>query len=354
MTSHTETSRQPRCFTVLIAGDGDIDTQKRQATSLLRQMQSATATAPDALQVAILVAPPNHDDAMVRHVGQLGFTQVILLEVSGTRHPVQARDVELVLMRLFATEESLAPIGTSDLLCFAAGGAGEEVAARLAAALGAVALGRVEAVALTAGALQAQKQIYGGRCRATVRAEAGPWCCALRPGPDGHSAFAPVLQGPDLLRLQIDSPAGDDIVVTPGSHHRRPVETAPLVISGGRGMRADGFALLHTLADVLGGAVGASLPAVDAGWLPVTHQVGQSGKFVSPRQYVAVGISGTPQHLAGIGPDTSIIAINNDPDAEIFRHADLGVVGDWETILPALLAALADMPESRDPHLAGV
>ena len=76
------------------------------------------------------------------------------------------------------------------------------------------------------------------------------------------------------------------------------------------------------------------MPAVDAGWVAVSRQVGQSGKYVTPRVYVAVGISGTPQHLAGIGPDTQIVAINNDPQADIFGVAKLGVVADWNALLP--------------------
>ena len=108
-----------------------------------------------------------------------------------------------------------------------------------------------------------------------------------------------------------------------------PLQGARLVIAGGRGMQSEaGFALLHELADALHAAVGGSLPAVDAGWVSVSRQVGQSGKYVSPRVYVAVGISGTPQHLAGIGPHTRIVAINSDPRADIFGVAELGVVAD--------------------------
>jgi len=110
-------------------------------------------------------------------------------------------------------------------------------------------------------------------------------------------------------------------------------------VSGGRGMQGtEGFALLAQLAARFDAALGGSLPAVDAGWVPVTHQVGQSGKFVSPSVYVAVGISGTPQHLAGVSATTRIVAINNDADADIFRVADVGIVADWDTFIPALIA----------------
>ena len=88
------------------------------------------------------------------------------------------------------------------------------------------------------------------------------------------------------------------------------------------------------------GVGGGSLPAVDAGWVPVARQIGQSGKYIAPEVYVAVGISGTPQHLAGVGLETRILAINRDAEADIFRVAEIGVVADWQEVLPRLIEAL--------------
>ena len=119
------------------------------------------------------------------------------------------------------------------------------------------------------------------------------------------------------------------------------LEGARLVVSGGRGLDAEDFRTLRALADRLGGALGGSLPAVDLGLVPVSRQVGQSGKFVTPAIYLAVGLSGTPQHLAGIGPATRIIAINKDQSAPIFRFAEAGAVADAKILLPRLLAALS-------------
>lgn len=102
----------------------------------------------------------------------------------------------------------------------------------------------------------------------------------------------------------------------------------------------DGFKLLADIAECLGGAVGGSLPSVDAGWTPVASQVGQSGNFVTPEIYIAVGISGTPQHLAGISTNTKIVALNKDPDADIFRFAEIGVIADWRDVLPRLIERL--------------
>ena len=121
-----------------------------------------------------------------------------------------------------------------------------------------------------------------------------------------------------------------------------PVESARVVVSGGRSLNEEGFAQLEQIARKARGTLGGSLPAVDAGLVPVVRQVGISGKFVSPELYFAVGISGTPQHMAGIGPDTRIVAINKDPEAPIFGMAEAGVVGEWQQLLPEILKALDD------------
>jgi electron transfer flavoprotein alpha subunit len=124
-----------------------------------------------------------------------------------------------------------------------------------------------------------------------------------------------------------------------------------VIVAGGRGMKSlDSFDLLHELAAEIGGMVAASLPAVDAGWASVTRQVGQSGQYVRPDMYIAFGISGTPQHLAGIDPLTTIYAVNKDKDAHIFNVAQLGVVESCETFLPLLLQELRQLKRSRLIH----
>ena len=227
------------------------------------------------------------------------------------------------------------------LLLLPPGPLGEECAARLAAKLGAAPLGRCSDVALQAAEVRAHRAAYGGRAEMVLTSSAA--CCVASWRPAGRPDAAAATCELYTQALQLDTPLPTPAAaqVLESADKMPALEGAPLVVSGGRGMAGDaGFALLAQVADKLGASLGGSLPTVDAGWVPVARQIGQSGKFVNPRVYFAVGISGTPQHMAGVSGDSRIVAVNKDPAAPIFSRADVGVVAEWETLLPALLTAL--------------
>jgi electron transfer flavoprotein alpha subunit len=131
-----------------------------------------------------------------------------------------------------------------------------------------------------------------------------------------------------------------------------PIQNADIVVAGGKGLKnAKGFTQVFEIAGRLGGAVGASRVAVDQGWVSYAHQVGLSGKSVTPKLYMALGISGSPNHLAGMSSSEAIVAINKDPDANIFKLADFGIVGDLVEIMPILLERLdTPPPEEGAPN----
>lgn len=127
------------------------------------------------------------------------------------------------------------------------------------------------------------------------------------------------------------------------------IETADILVAGGRGLGgAENFAILQTLAELLGGDVAASRPPVEMGWIPFSRQVGQSGKTVRPRLFLAVGVSGAVQHTAGMSQSDLIVAVNSDPDAPIFKVADFGLVGDLFELVPAIIAAVRQAKREVD------
>lgn len=228
------------------------------------------------------------------------------------------------------------------LLCLDS--AGRELVPRVARRLGAAALTEVVGFTAGAGGVRWTRPVYGGKAMAVYTATRERQVVGLR-----AKTFDPAV--PDGSRtgsvVKVPLAVAESVAVT------RVVEKiqeaisgvrladARIVVAGGRGLGGpEPFRELEELAAVLGGAVGASRAACDAGWVPPTLQVGQTGTIVAPDLYIAIGISGASQHLAGIAGAKNVIAINKDPEAPIFKRANLGVVADYKTVLPALTAEL--------------
>jgi electron transfer flavoprotein alpha subunit len=214
---------------------------------------------------------------------------------------------------------------------------GRDLAPRVAARLGVGVASDVDRLEWTDGKLRARRPVYSGKAFATVDVTGSPAIATTRP-----NAFPAEEAGGGAAEVV-------NVTFDAGSTRVRLVETkvpeagemplgeADIIVSGGRGLKeAQHFSYIRDLAHAIGGAVGASRATVDAGWIDHQHQVGQTGRVVSPNLYIAAGVSGAIQHLAGMSSSKHIVAINKDPEAPIFRIADLGVVGDLFQILPAL------------------
>lgn len=221
---------------------------------------------------------------------------------------------------------------------------GKDLAPRLAQRLGVgLASDCIGIEADESALLKFRRPIYAGKAFADVTTKDRPIVATVRP-----NTFAPETYDagqPEVIHYGVEIDQADiwgvikDLAVAVS---KRPELTeANIIIAGGRGMTGpDQFKVLEELADVVGGAVGASRVAVDAGWVSHEYQVGQTGKTVSPTLYIACGISGAIQHIAGMGSSRYIVAINKDPEANIFNVADCGIVGDLFEIVPLLTQEL--------------
>jgi electron transfer flavoprotein alpha subunit len=215
---------------------------------------------------------------------------------------------------------------------------GKDLAPRLAARLGVGLASDCTAFDLEGGRLLATRPIFAGKALARVKLAGNPQIATVRPNvqpapaPDaGKSAVVEaVLAAAGTVRARV-------VDVVGAAAGEIDVAEANVIVSGGRGVGGpEGFAPVRSLAKVLGAAVGASRAAVDAGWIDHGHQVGQTGKTVTPNLYIACGISGAIQHLAGMKTSKVIVAVNKDPEAPIFKVANYGIVGDLFVVVPLL------------------
>ena len=229
-----------------------------------------------------------------------------------------------------------------DLVLFGFTPDSREVAGRLAARVGTGVISNAGDVMAKDGGFLATVPYFGGAKVASMRANSKPAIVLIRPKSFEASESGGTAEvKPLVISIGDGSKRAHIAQRVVEASEKVKLEDAKVVVSGGRGMGSpDNFPLLENLANALGGAVGASRAVVDAGWVPYSMQVGQTGKSVRPGVYIAVGISGAMQHTVGMKASKIIIAINKDAEAPIMKMADLGVVGDALKIVPALTAAV--------------
>jgi len=228
-----------------------------------------------------------------------------------------------------------------DLVLLGATLNGRDLGARLAARLGRAYAADVTGLQASGGSLEVERPMYAGKVRAKVRVPL-PAVVTTRPG------SMPLKNGvaaPEVAKIESDTAVEKltfvKFAAVASGGKRVSLAEARIVVSGGRGLKGpENWSLVEQLADALGGAVGASRAVTDAGWRPNEEQVGQTGKTVTPDLYVALGISGAIQHLAGMTSSKVIVAVNKDPDADIFKVADYGVVADVFEFVPAFTEAV--------------
>jgi electron transfer flavoprotein alpha subunit len=220
--------------------------------------------------------------------------------------------------------------------------AGKDLMPRLAASFAVGMASDCTAIEVIDKRIKVKRPIYAGKAFVElIFSGKGPYFCTLRP-----NVFSTVKSEVSKPTIQIHSSTGAErlsgrlLEVKAGESKRVDLTEADIIVSGGRSLKsADNFKILFELADVMGASVGASRAAVDAGYAPHSMQVGQTGKVVSPKLYMAFGISGAIQHLAGMRTSKVIVAINTDPEAPLFKKADYGIVGDLFVIVPEITKA---------------
>ena len=311
--------------TVLILADFSGDHATKTTAEL------ATAAARIGSVSAVVLAPAGKGAALAATVNQGPITNVIVIESSD----FASHGVAAVADALAGVVKDKAPAA----LLIASHAFGKEVAARVAILTESGII--TDAVDVSADATATQL-VFGGSTTVHSQVSQGTPIITVRPNSiDADlSAASPAIENATAAISDVAKKATIASSQPPVKGGRPELTEANIVVSGGRGTDGN-FGAVEAFADLLGAAVGASRAATDAGWYPHSHQVGQTGKTVSPQLYVACGISGAIQHRAGMQTSKTIVVVNKDPEAPLFDIADFGVIGDLFNVLPQATAAVA-------------
>jgi electron transfer flavoprotein alpha subunit len=291
---------------------------------------------------AVLCGDPSIEEE-IDHLFGYGADKVYLITHPELKHYHTAPYTRAIAEAITKYKPEIMLLGATTL--------GRDLAARLAIRVGAGLTADCTGLAIENGLLQQTRPAFGGNIMATIQTpKHRPQMATVRPKvfrkvkvqnakiktDENVIRFKPVISEEDLIVKLLEIVEDETVKVN--------LAEAEIIVSGGRGLgEAKNFKLIEELAAVLGGAVGASRATVDAGWISAHHQVGQTGKTVCPKLYIACGIAGKIQHLAGMQSSDTIVAINKDPDAPIFKVAHYGIVGDLFEYVPLLTRRLKEL-----------
>ena len=300
--------------------------------SSLEALSEAGRRAKDLNTDATAVMVGHNMDSLVSTVFPYGASKIYLLEGTVFSH----YSAESYAQALVSLIEEIGP----DVIFFSASAIGKDLSPRVAARLGVSLASDCTRTAARDGKLEVTRPVFAGKALITVTFKSKPQIATLRP--NVLPLAEPASEKGEVIKKEVvipeDQIKGKAVEVIREEGAELDVTEAEIVVSGGRGMKGpENYDLLRELTAILPhSAVGASRSAVDAGWIDHQHQVGQTGKTVSPNLYFAFGISGAIQHLAGMSSSKCIVAVNKDPEAPIFKVADYGLVGDLFQVIPHL------------------
>ncbi|MBI5710157.1 MAG: electron transfer flavoprotein subunit alpha/FixB family protein [Candidatus Eisenbacteria bacterium] len=315
-----------------------VEQRDARVRSIVREVLGEASRLAAVLGGPVVGVCPAASDPGLATLGDAGAERVLL-----AAHEAFARyDAAGYTLAVVAAIEAVKP----QVVLFGASAMGRDLAPRVAARLGVGLATDCTALAADGGRLTATRPVFAGKAIQKLAFPRVPALASLRPKVFAPAAASGRTATVEPLTVGFDPAAARAKVVrmAAAAGARVDLTEADVIVSGGRGLQdAGNFRLIEELAEALGAAVGASRAVVDAGWRPHSEQVGQTGKTVSPKLYVAVGISGAIQHLAGMSSSRCIVAINKDPEAPIFKVADYGVVGRFEEVVPALIEAVKQL-----------
>jgi electron transfer flavoprotein alpha subunit len=269
-------------------------------------------------------------DGLPDMLAQYGATRVYMADDDSLASYSSEGYTDTLAATIGQLEPSIVLIGATAM--------GRDLAPRLAARLGVGLASDCTALEIADGRLLATRPIFAGKALAKVKLNGDPQMATVRPNvlaaPEPNAGATATVESVAALADNVRARVVD---IVGGGEGEIDVAEADIIVSGGRGVNGpEGFAPIRSLAKTLGAAVGASRAAVDAGWIEHAHQVGQTGKTVTPNLYIACGVSGAIQHLAGMKTSKVIVAVNKDPEAPIFKVANYGIVGDLFEVVPLL------------------